>query len=303
MAVGSNGNVLRWADTRGPEQLFQFVNFRNRDRSYNMLEGTKQEFVAVGSNGNILRWGGTGGDEQRFILEPVEVRRPNPATEAQLLAGKVFYEPDAVPPHPMIADLESAPMESKVAYWIGVDTLPSVLVNDPGYSRKLDQVMEQPYYYLSRTRSWMKISDRVFQKGLRQTTSTEVMHGSSCSDLRTQETTMGVVVGAKLGGEIGSKGGGISKKVTGELSFQYSWQHRELEQMEQRHEEYHKETETVEFGATQECRLVLWQLVDKFSLLNSALLPVREPWLCYSGRTEWDIFPKQHSTLNVKKSG
>ncbi len=296
MAVGSNGNIQRWANTHGPEQLFRFVNFRASDRSCNIQENTRQEFVAVGSNGNILRWPATGGEEQRFILEAVDEFLPDPATLEQVIAGRTMCAtPDAVPPHPTMATLSGSPSAPKEDYLIGVDVLPSVFVDDGSYTNKVWQVRQHPYYYLSRTRHWEKVSDRLFQHGQRQSYTAEVTHGCSCRDLRAIEKTIGMVVGAKLGGEAGHAAGkevGPTAKIAGELNFQFSWQRRELEEMERNREEYHTEAETVEFVPSEECRLVLWQLVDRYTLYDSTPRPVRESWTVYSGRTEWDCFPK-----------
>lgn len=297
MTVGSDGNILRGADTHGPEQLFKFVNHRQSDDSYDIQENTHGEFVAVGSDGNILRWAGTGGEEQRFILEVTDIFQHDPETIARILRNRPLYpDADAVPPPPAMTTLWSNPVATKEDYWIGVDTLSSVFVNDPSYSNKIEQVRRHPYYYLCRTRHWEKVSDRLCQRGLSQSQTVVVTHGCSCHDLRSIEATIGVIVGTKLGGKIGrepGKGGGISARIGGELNFQYSWQRGELEEMARKHEEYHRETETVEFVPTEECRLVLWQLVDQYTLFDTALRAVCEPWTVYSGRTEWDCFPQR----------
>lgn len=297
LAVGASGSIVRWCDTRGPEQLFRFVNFRASDRSCNIQENTRQEFISVDVEGNILRAPATGGEEQRFILEATDVFLPDPETLEQVIGGrKMSPSADAVPLHPAMATLSSSPTAPKEEYLIGVDVLPSVFVDDTSYTNKIGQVRQHPYYYLTRTRHWEKVSDRVFQHGPRTSHTAEVTHGCSSRDLRAIEKTIGAVVGAKLGGEPAretSKETGLSAKVGGELNFQFSWQRRELEEMERNNEEYHREAETVELVPTEECRLILWQLVDRYTLFDSTPRPVRESWTVYSGRTEWDCFPKQ----------
>ncbi|PTY04291.1 hypothetical protein DB347_20575 [Opitutaceae bacterium EW11] len=300
MAVGSNGNILRWADTGGPEQLFRFINYRTSDGSWNIQDQQDHQFVAVGSNGNILRWPETHGDEQRFILEPVDDVAPSAQTYAALLNNRTIYNPDQIPTHPEIPADGSSPVEPASGYLIGIDVLPSVFINDPTYGNKVDQALMNPYYYLERVRKWKKVKEWTYALGQKQTLTQAVHHGSSCTDLRTVETTVGVVVTAKVSGEGGqaapSEKGGANWKVAGELSAQYSWQRRDLEQRESKHEEYIDQTETIEFTPIQACRLVLWQVIDEYTLRNSRLVTVTPPWSVFTDRIEWDVWPENVPT-------
>jgi len=221
---------------------------------------------------------------------------PEPAVLEQVIGGRnILLLAEGVPPHPAMATLSAAPEAPKEEYLVGVDVLPSALVDDPAYANKVAQVRQQPYYYLTRTRHWEKVSDRVCECGPRDSHAAEVTHGCASGDLRAIERTLGAVVG--LRSEREPRGDehpetGLTAKVGGELSFQYLWQRRELEQMERHGEAYHREIETVEFVPTEECRLVLWQLVDRYTLYDSTPRPVREAWTVYSGRTEWACFPR-----------
>ncbi|MCO6455313.1 MAG: hypothetical protein J5I93_08430 [Pirellulaceae bacterium] len=75
VAVGSNGNILRWDSG---DILFELVPVEVHERPsltetyvYEIKELTQDERVAVGSNDNILRWERTGGAEQKFLFIPV----------------------------------------------------------------------------------------------------------------------------------------------------------------------------------------------------------------------------------------
>jgi len=118
---------------------------------------------------------------------------------------------------------------------IGFEILPSAFVDDPGYTSKIQQVREQPYYYLVRRRFWEKIYDKRLLAGVDERIETTARIGTSVIDTKQIETTIGVVVSAKVSGKFGtgkstSSGPiGTSKEVSAELAAQFSWQKKELD--------------------------------------------------------------------------
>jgi len=81
VTVGSDGNILRWAATGGPEQKWLIfpVNAEGDCKIFSLQNG---EYMSVGSNGNIVRWAKTGGVEQQFsfvnkrtAMVPITFRR------------------------------------------------------------------------------------------------------------------------------------------------------------------------------------------------------------------------------------
>lgn len=129
VAVGSAGNVLRWAVTNDKDQQFRFVDrgggkwaiqslrenkflrvgglgrlavadekkeaaqeFRvekSDGKKFRLRESTKDEYVAVGSNGAVLRWAKSGKDDQLFEW----IEKPPPAAPSAVVfpdAKKVY---------------------------------------------------------------------------------------------------------------------------------------------------------------------------------------------------------------------
>ncbi len=155
MAVGWDGNILRWANTNGPEQEFSFVNQDSSGR-WNIQESTKNEFVAVGWDGNILRWAQSNKNDQRFKL----VAAPGEKAKPSVQPGQ--HQPGEIPGAPEITAWNQAPPERSPLYLVGEMTLPAVLVNDGGFSDKIQQVDTTPYYVLSRHQYWDRSSGRGF---------------------------------------------------------------------------------------------------------------------------------------------
>ncbi|MBP1640769.1 MAG: hypothetical protein H6Q17_2352 [Bacteroidetes bacterium] len=67
VAVGSNGNILRWKATGGNEQKWVLLPV-GTEGNFNIITLQNGENMAVGSNGNILRWASTGNKDQRFTF-------------------------------------------------------------------------------------------------------------------------------------------------------------------------------------------------------------------------------------------
>ena len=65
VAVGSDGNILRWGKTDGQEQKWLIVPV-SADGYCKIFTLQNGECMAVGSNGNIVRWADTQGIEQQF---------------------------------------------------------------------------------------------------------------------------------------------------------------------------------------------------------------------------------------------
>lgn len=81
--------------------------------------------------------------------------------------------------------------------------------------------------------------------------------------------------------------------VSGELGAQVSWQRKEIEKHEKKTEEYLEKKESWKISQQSECRIVAWQIVDKYTLYNYDEERVSE-WAVYNDRIAWAMFPEQH---------
>jgi photosystem II stability/assembly factor-like uncharacterized protein len=65
VAVGSDGNILRWGATGSSEQKWLIVP-RTNEGDCTIITLQNGECMAVGHDGNVRRWAATGGAEQQF---------------------------------------------------------------------------------------------------------------------------------------------------------------------------------------------------------------------------------------------
>ncbi|ESA36578.1 hypothetical protein N836_07325 [Leptolyngbya sp. Heron Island J] len=194
VARGSNGNVLRWADTGGFEQMWLLIpaseshckiqcrstgefltvnglgqifcakeadipeqefSFVNySDGWWNIQESTRDEFVAVSF---------TDGNVLRWFEtrgrdQRFELIPVNKARKPQLEEGEAL--PGAIGNIPRIISYSIVPPERSEPKLIGEALIPAVFVNDTAYSDHRYQILQNPYYVLRREQYWDRSQGR-----------------------------------------------------------------------------------------------------------------------------------------------
>lgn len=194
VAVGSNGNILRWAPDGKDDQ--RWVIAAADDNHCRIETVSNREFMAVGWNGNILRWAETGGPEQLFsFINPTPDGWWNiqENTKQEYVAvgwdGNILrwawsghmdqrfrlipinekpapivspgqYKPGQLPDIPRIETVGVPPPERSDYYLIGEVSIPATLVADPLYGDRVSQVQANPYYILRRQQYWDRGQDQ-----------------------------------------------------------------------------------------------------------------------------------------------
>lgn len=291
MTVGSDGNIRRWADTDSPEQLFSFVNnsdVNNPNSWWNIQENTRKEFVAVGSNGNILRWKKTNGEEQKFKLVPVD-----PMDKPQLQPGEC--EPGQIGDIPRIGGFGDAPPANTDAKLIGETLIPAVCVQDPGYSDRVQQVSQNPYYILRREQYWDRSGDRgdyYEHDGYREETrKVTVKFGFSQTNFKSVEDTLGVKVSVVGNFTYHGATASISTEISKELKVRTS---QETKVSYERIDSSELSIPAKRFVYAK------WSIVDRYTLLNMKRDLVRQWEIVLDGTSINDGYPRE---LNDKTAG
>jgi hypothetical protein len=322
VTIGSDGNILRWADTGGSEQIWLIVpvnatqckiqtkqngefmavgsngnilrwadtggseqefSFVNYANGWwNIQIGTGNEFVAVGSNGNILRWAKTGGNDQKFKLIPV-----HPMAKPQLQPGE--NEPGAIGDVPRITGFGMIPPERTNARLIAETLIPAVYVQqDPAYSDRVQQVARNPYYILRREQYWDRSGDRggyYEHDGYREfTKSVTVQFGFSQTSAKSVEDTLGVKVSASGEFTYGGATAALSSEMSRELKVQTS---QETQVTSERTETFEVKFPKDRFA------YALWSMVDHYLLLNMQRKLVREWEIVLKGTSIADAYPRE----------
>jgi hypothetical protein len=296
VAIGSDGNILRWAHTGGAEQRWAIVpadatycrlqtaepnrefmtvvdgnvrrwastdgkeqqfSFVNFDGdSWNIQERTRNEFVAVGSNGNILRWARTGGPEQRFKLVPV-----SPVARPAVRQGEC--EPGEIGDIPRLTGYGTGLPESTRPRLVAETVIPATFVSDPAYSDKVEQFGRNPYYVLSREQYWDRRGSRGHyyeHDGHRKITrEVTIRVGMSETTSRSIETTLGIKVAASGEFKYGGATAGIEAELVRELKVSTS---QETRVTTEREEKYTAEIPAERFV------YALWSMIDSYRLAD-----------------------------------
>lgn len=192
VSVGSDGNILRWSETKRADQDWLFLPMG--DRKYRIMTRTDGNFMAVGSNGNILRWKYADNGSQIFSLvneapdgklniqehtkgefvavggngnvlrwsktsglEQKFTLEPHAAAAKPTNLPAIGAAPGDIPPFPGLsrADLSGYPVKTDPVV-VAVGLVPATLVNDSGYSDKIAQMEKNPYYVCVRTQHWSR---------------------------------------------------------------------------------------------------------------------------------------------------
>lgn len=307
VSIGSNGNILRWADTGETEQHWLIIpvsdskcrimtrsngefmavgsngnivrwkfedepaqefSFVNESKGWwNIQEGTKQEFVSVGSNGNILRWAKSNKNDQRFRLIPV-------ASPRKPDVQKGMYDPDTIPGHPRITATNPDLPYASPRYLIGEMVVPAVLVDDSGsFSDRISQVEQNPYYVLTRERFWDRSSRRGYlmeTTGLQETRVVTVTQGVTEKESSSMERVTGMKVTVSGGFNLkGTKKGAGEGGATASISQELTNQLKIAISSETTRMTEKSEQKTITFPAGQRLKLVAWSLVDRYTLKST----------------------------------
>lgn len=231
VAVGGDGNILRWGLSGKDDQLWLVLPLG--DRKYRLMTKTDGKYMAVGSDGNILRWDFAKNQTQEFQLvnedsdgKTMNIQEP---TRDEFVAVGTFgnivrwsksndndqrftFEPSnpaAPPAMPVIqappgqigdiprltsTDYSTLPEMSEPRV-VGASLVPATLVNDPSYSDKTEQMKRNPYYIAVRRQYWSREGDHGYAyehaKGESATFSKTVIYEVISQHTRTSEETWG----------------------------------------------------------------------------------------------------------------
>lgn len=304
VAVGWNGDIIRWAKTGGREQ--QWLLIPVSDEKCKIMTRQNGEYMAVGWNGDIVRWAATGGLEQEFsfvnkdsygqwniqegtknefvavgwdgdIIRWAQSNRndqrfkliaaPGERSRPSVRPGQ--YQAGQIPDVPRVTEVGKAPPEKSALYLIGEMAVPAVLVQDPAFSGKIPQVESSPYYVLTRDQYWDRSFGRGYYydiQGAGETTFREqIKVGFSTTQAASIERTLGLKVTEEGGFSFGADLSGV--KLTGTASIK-----REITQ------QLKVTTSTSTTRMTEEIREVTikippgrhvrvsWSLVDRYTL-------------------------------------
>lgn len=237
VAVGSDGNILRWGESSGSEQEWVILPVgKNRYRFLTCQETTRDQnkCMAVGSNGNILRWDKTDGKEQEFSFvnedengwcNIQEHSRDNYVAvgsngnilswswtggneqKFKLELGSTSpvppvvqqgaYEPGMIPDVPRLEGFTRPPKTSDY-YLIGEVVFPAFFVEDPNYRSKVTQVKANPYYTLRREQFWHSQYYKEFDGKTEETHEIIITYGTKNVVSESMESSIGMKVTAGL---------------------------------------------------------------------------------------------------------
>ena len=323
VAVGSDGNILRWGATGGDEQRWLLVpvgddlyNIRTKsngeymavgsngnvlrwaptggkeqtfrlvrmgDGRYRLREQTRDECVAVGGNGNVLRWACNQGNEQKFKLLPEPVGTKPAARPAEA-------EPGQIGDIPRVQDFGEPPPERSAPKLIGEAVIPAVYVDEPGLD-KFDQIHADPYYILKREQFW----DRGRERGaylehdghVPRTVKVATKVGMKRTATDSFESTFGIKVSINAGFNYAGQSADIGTEMTNSLKVSST---TTSESMEERSHE-----ETLTFPQGERFVRVVWSLVDRYELLRMDRTPVESvaPWEIVSNTVIMDGYPRE----------
>jgi len=320
VAVGSDGNILRWAPTAGDEQKWlivplrenvyhirtksngeymavghdgnirrwaatggkeqQFRFLRKDAERYAIKESTQDECVAVGSNGNVLRWACTGGPEQEFRFVPEEIK-PKP----EVRPGEA--EPGEIGDVPRIQGFGQPPPERSAPKLIGEVLLPAVYVDEPGFD-KFEQVLANPYYILRREQFWDRGPERGAylehdghtERTVKVTTKVGIKETTSQSI----EDTLGVKVSVNAKFNYSGQSAEIGTEISKTLKVAQTTSQEKM--VEETHEE------TVNFPKGDRFVRVIWTMVDRYTLERMLDRSPVDTWEIALNAIIMDSFPR-----------
>ena len=334
VSIGSNGNVLRWRDTKGTEQVWLPVPVgENQVQFMTRQEGHLGEYLAVGSDGNILRWSESGKDDQIFeLVNPTRdgcweikegtkgervavgsngnILRWKPsrgkdqkfklepwkaAAKPRLQAGECG--PGEIGDPPRILSFEGPLPERSEVHLIAETLLPATVVHDDEFGDLIVQVEQTPYYILRREQFWDRSGERGFSRY--HAGKTEEVFQRTLRYLVTNTSGRSSETAVRL--EFGVNGG-YSRKSGGGPSISLALSRKvsnELKTTEHQTEQIEKEQEYVyrqTFPVGDPFRLVAWTLVDRYTLMRTSRTPVAVWEVALDNTSVVDGFPRPETT-------
>ncbi|KAH3764343.1 hypothetical protein Pelo_3810 [Pelomyxa schiedti] len=245
VAVGSNGDILRWSASGGQEQKWLLAPVKGD--LINIITLQNGEYMSVLWTGDIWRWqkstepvapdqtfrflnyaGGKYNIQEQTKGEYVAVGSNGNVLRWSRTGGddqRFALEPiEVIQPNlgkkstlialekgGVLASLpppdDSNITETERPKLLGVETLASVLVTDPTFSDKLAQVNTNPYYFLTHRASWKHVKEVIVEAGSAWSEQVEYYYGASRSQTSSVRRTFSFLVGASQGGDLGLEPG------------------------------------------------------------------------------------------------
>lgn len=328
VAVGSNGNILRWKATGNNDQKWIIVPI-DGDGNFNIITVQNGEYMSVGSNGNILRWGEKDNKTQWFsfvdqriedgaynIQEHTKNQYVAVGSNGNILRWKHTGKNDQrfiLEPINIIKPSKNEPKQTVGEKKYEENQIPAPPVNnniDYGPKEESDKYLIDieilPSVLVNdpnRIHILQQVEECPYYFLVRNRFWRKVYDKKLFPDMVDEVTTV-ITEGASrtdihqiettVGVVVNAKGdaGGKDAKVSGELSAQYSWTKQELSRQEFKTEESITETKSTQISINSECRVVGWQTVDEYVLYDYDDQVIDKWEMKDRDVAWWDKFPK-----------
>jgi Insecticidal Crystal Toxin, P42 len=309
VAVGSDGNILRWSASNGDDQLWLVIPVGDRSYrimtkqngeymavgsdgnirrwksvegptqvfrlvngdtdTFNIQEGTENEFVAVGSNGNILRWAKSGGVDQKFRFEPWKAK-------GKPVLPKVDAEPGQIGDVPRLKGFDFTELpETTKPKTVAFSVIPATSVYDPAYSDKIAQMEANPYYVARRSQYWSRNGAHGYayehQPGGSDYFEKKLVYEASSTTSQTIEETTGTKFSVEGGFSLSGVRKGISGTMSGGVSYEVSHELKTTLVSAGTVTRRKEDTVSRTYDKNQHFTICGWSLIDRYELLRADL--------------------------------
>jgi hypothetical protein len=330
VAIGWDGNILRWARTGGDEQQWAITPV---DATHCRIQTAQpnREFMAVGSDGNVRRWARTEGKEQQFSFVNrdddgwwnIQERTRNEflavgatgnvlrwaKTDGKEQRFKLVPVNSVAPPPlrpgecgpgeigdiPRITGYDAGLPESTRPRLVAETAIPATFVSDPAHSDKVEQIRRSPYYVLSREQYWDRRGSRghYYEHDGHRTITKEVTVKLGMSETTSQsiETTLGIKVSASGDFKYGGATAGIESELARELKVKTS---QETNITVEREEKYTAEIPAERFV------YAVWSMIDSYKLADMKGNPVGAWEVVLDGTAISDGYPHKVTTVSKR---
>ncbi len=159
-------------------------------------------------------------DRTKFWFEPVNTLTPD-HSKLQAVAAYDFTK------KPQDFDGETKGKQKFNKQRISVEAIPSAMVGSDGYSAKIEQILDNPYYYLEYWIFWREKNENTLTDGIRKTTVT-ITDAFSKTTYESIERTIGHMFRAEIeaGYQPPKDEGGLSGSI--KLTYQFNSQTKRL---------------------------------------------------------------------------
>jgi len=295
MSVNGAGGVIRWAlNPSDKGQYFQFFNIATGNlntAAFNLVEGTNGEFLSTSPLGNLRRWAQSRGTDQLYKLQQGNCApRPTNLPNVQYTPNGIPFPVQEVP----ITDLVLTGVPQKhPEYVVGTSLISALGTQDDGYTDKLTQMQQSPWYTLVHKQYWSREPNRgaAYSQptaGVTQQWQYTVQNGFTYTDMTSISHTVGWEIsgGAEASGSValGAKDprGETVKATEGakaNLAFKYSQTDTTMHQTGTTTNQTVTTTTTRTLAPTGKAYVVVaWSLVDKFELYRSNAPTPMKTW-------------------------